>query len=147
MKELSLTLYLRENPSFLYLQVKTIKPVVLIPRRQCSMNLWSFQISEKKWKNHRMMEECFRHMQKLYIYIPKQQKYRSLTDRLQLFQHFCFHYPLRKRFHHYQVFFLRQLRIIEKYQNWHCGCLQFLEVVPWSDAFETYILCSVVNCV
>ena len=41
--------------------------------------------------------------------------YRSLTDRLQLFQHYCFHYPLYKHFHHYQVFFLRQLRTIEKY--------------------------------
>ena len=59
------------------------------------------------------------HAENVYLYPKNNQtkRYWSLNDPLQLSQYYCFHYPLRKRFRHYQVFFLRQLRMIEKYQN------------------------------
>ena len=42
------------------------------------------------------------HAENIYPYTENKQtkRYQSLTDRLQLFQHYCFHYPVRKRFHH-----------------------------------------------
>ena len=72
--------------------------------------------TEEPWNDGRVLQT---HAENVYLYtINKQAKrYWSLTDQLQLSQHYCFHYPLRKRFHHYQVFFLRQNYQLIKYDK------------------------------